>query len=117
MAEAGNDEAGAGAQDLPVSPEEPSDRPAEPGMGGGHHLRADRAWVPLPRGGDRLGEPGSAGVAALQYHGRVVLRVGARGSAGWPASASRTSSTRISAASLPVPSSPAYSPRPASASR
>src|SRR6202030_3799905 len=68
-AEAADDEAGAGAQDLPVSPEEPSDRPAEPGMGGGHHLCADRAWAPLPRSGDRLGEPGSAGVAALQYDG------------------------------------------------
>src|SRR4029077_7676589 len=55
-AEAADDEHDAWTQDLPVSPEEPSDGPAEPGMGGGHHLCADRAWVPLPGGGDRLGE-------------------------------------------------------------
>jgi hypothetical protein len=34
-----------------------------------------------------LGQPGGAGVAAVQHHGRVVLRLGAGGGAGalWPA--------------------------------
>ena len=40
-AEAENDEAGAGAQDLPVPAARPDDRPAEPGVGGGHHLHPD----------------------------------------------------------------------------
>src|SRR5258705_9699177 len=48
-AETAHDEAHAGAQDIPVSPAELGDRPAEPGVGGGHHLPADRAGVPLSR--------------------------------------------------------------------
>jgi hypothetical protein len=56
-----NDEVRAGTQNLPVSP-------ARLGM-----------RVPLPRRGHRLGEPGGAGVAAVEHHGRVVLHLGARG--------------------------------------
>ena len=81
-AEAADDEAGAGPQDLPVSAAEPGDRPAEPGLGGRHHLHADRARLSLSCGGHGLGEPGGAGLAAVEHDGRVVLRLGARGSAG-----------------------------------
>ena len=80
--EAAHDEAGAGAQDLPVSAARDDDRPAQPGVGGGYHLRADRARVPVPGGDHRLGEPGGAGVAAVEHDGRIVLRVGAGGGAG-----------------------------------
>jgi putative transposase len=37
------------------------------GVGGRHHLH--RHKLPLPRGGDRLGEPSGAGVAFVQHHG------------------------------------------------
>src|SRR5712671_4569572 len=70
------------AQDLPIPAAQPGDRPAEPGVGGRHHLPPDRARVPLPGGGDRLGEPGGAGVAAVEHDGYFVLHRRARGSIG-----------------------------------
>ena len=60
----------------------PGDRAAKPGLGERHHLHPDRAWLSLSGGGDRLGEPGRLGVAAVEHDGRVVLRIGDRGSAG-----------------------------------
>ena len=61
----------------------PPDRRALVDRGAGrHHLPADRARLPLSRGGDRLGEPGGAELAAVEHHGRAVLRFGARGGAG-----------------------------------
>ena len=61
---------------------EPDHRATEPSLGGGHHLFADRARLSLSRGGDRLVEPGSVELAAVEHHGRGVLRFRARGSAG-----------------------------------
>src|SRR5882672_3016963 len=81
-AEAEDDETRARAQDLPIPAAQPGDRPAEPGVGGRHHLPPDRARVPLPGGGDRLGEPGGAGVAAVEHDGYFVLHRRARGSIG-----------------------------------
>ena len=77
-----HDQAGAGAQDLPVSAARPGDRPAQPGLGGRHHLHPDRARLPLPGRDHGLGEPGGAGVAAVEHDGRRVLRRGAGGGAG-----------------------------------
>ena len=81
-AEAEHDEAGAGPQDLSLSAARPDDRPAEPGLGGRHHLHPDRARLSLPGGDHRLGEPGGSGLAAVEHDGRLVLRRGARGGAG-----------------------------------
>ena len=115
-AEAAHDEAGAGAQDLPVSAARTGDRPAEPGVGGRHHLHPDRARLPLPGGDHRLGEPGGAGVAAVEHDGRLVLRR-RRSRRRWRASAGRRSSTPTRAASSPAPPSPARWRPPASGSR
>ena len=38
-------------------------------MGGRHHLHPDRTRLPLPGGDHRLGEPGGAGLAAVEYDG------------------------------------------------
>ena len=65
--EAADDEAGAGPQDLPLPAARPGDRPAEPGLGGRHHLHPDRPRLPLSGGDHRLGEPGGAGVAAVEH--------------------------------------------------
>jgi hypothetical protein len=46
-------------------------------MGGRHHLPPDVAWISVPGRDHRLGEPGSAGVAAVEQHGRLVLPRGA----------------------------------------
>ena len=47
--------------------------------GGGYHLHPDRTRLSLPGRGDGLGQPGDAGLAAVEHHGRVVLRLGAGG--------------------------------------
>jgi transposase InsO family protein len=51
-----------------------------------HHLHPDWPRLPLSRGDHGLGEPGSAGLAAVQHYGNLVLRLGTGGSAGalWP---------------------------------
>src|SRR5947209_13645788 len=41
-----------------------------------------RAWLSLPRRGDGLVEPGGAGVASVEHHGRLVLRLSAGGGVG-----------------------------------
>jgi putative transposase len=48
----------------------------------GNHLHSARPWLPLSGSDHRLGQPGGAGVAAAQYHGRLVLGLGAGGGAG-----------------------------------
>ncbi len=60
----------------------PGDRAAEPSLGERHHLHPDRPGLSLLGGGDRLGEPGRLGMAAVEHDGRVILRLGARGGAG-----------------------------------
>jgi len=106
LGEAATTKAGARTQDLPVSPAQSGDRPAKPGLGRPHHLHPGRARVPLPRRRHRLGEPGGAGVAAVEYDGCVVLRVGARGGAGSLRQAGNLS-TPTKAASSPARPSPA----------
>ena len=59
-------EAGAGPQDLPVSAARPGDRPAQPGLGDGHHLHPDGARLRLPGGGGRLVQPPGPGLAACR---------------------------------------------------
>ncbi|MHC2947549.1 hypothetical protein ACVIJX_004697 [Bradyrhizobium diazoefficiens] len=59
-----------------------NDRPAEPGVGGRHHVSAHRPRLSLSRRHHRLSEPCGSGVAAVEYDGRLVLRGGSgRGAA------------------------------------
>ena len=81
-AEAANDQARSGTQDLSLPAARSGDRAAEPGLGGRHHLYPDRPRLPLPGRRHRLGEPGGARLAAVQHHGRLVLRGGVGGGAG-----------------------------------
>ncbi len=92
-------EARAGAQDLPLSLAQGSGDAAQPGLGDGHHLRADGARLRLSGGGGRLVQPQGSGLAAVDLAGRELLHRGGGGGAGatW---ASRRSSTPIRAASL-----------------
>ena len=66
-------EAGARPQDLPVSAARDDHRPPEPGLGDGHHLRADGEGLRLPgrRGG--LVQSPSPVLAGLDHHGGGVL--------------------------------------------
>src|SRR5215475_8481859 len=47
---------------------------AEPGVVRGHHLHPARPRLPVSGGDHGLGDPGGAGVAAVEHYGRVVLR-------------------------------------------
>ncbi|MHC2391574.1 hypothetical protein ACVIU7_003183 [Bradyrhizobium liaoningense] len=59
-----------------------NDRPAEPGVGGRHHVSAHRPRLSLSRRHHRLSEPCGSGVAAVEYDGRLILRGGSgRGAA------------------------------------
>ncbi len=97
---------------------------------------ADITYVPIGRGflylvavialrqaQGEVGQPGGAGVAAVEHDGRIVLRVGARGGVGSLRQAGHLQHGpgqpvhQCRAASSPVPLSPARSPPPASASR
>jgi hypothetical protein len=48
------------------------------GLGGGHHLHPDAVRLSLSGRHPRLGEPGGAGVAPIEQHGRLVLLGGPR---------------------------------------
>ena len=48
-------------------------KPGQPSLGRRHHLPPDVTWVFVPGRDHRLGEPGSAGMAAFEQHGRLVL--------------------------------------------
>ena len=63
-------EAGAGAQDLPLSAAQPGGDAAQPGLGDGHHLRADGAGLRLSRRRRRLVQPQGPGLAAVDHAGR-----------------------------------------------
>ena len=67
-------EAGAGAQDLPVSSAPCAGDAARSGLGNGHHLYSDGAGLRLSRRRGRLVQPPGAGVAGLHHHGGGVLR-------------------------------------------
>ena len=62
------------AQDLALSAEEFGDRSAEPSLVRGYHLDPDAAWLPVSRGNHGLVQSQGLGVAAVQQHGRGVLR-------------------------------------------
>jgi putative transposase len=80
--EAAYHEAGTGTQDIPVSAARSGHRSTESSLVRRHHLHSDRPWLPLPRSDHGLGEPGSAGLATVQHHGLLVLRLGAGGGTG-----------------------------------
>ena len=99
---------------LSLSAAQHDDRPAEPGVGGRHHVSAHRPRLSLSRRHHRLGEPCGSGVAYLQYNGYLVLPRCARRRSGtvWQAgdlSAMRSivATTPTRAASSPVRPSPA----------
>jgi transposase len=79
--EAKDDPARAGPQDLSLSAARHDDRPAEPGLGGRHHLHPDRPRLSLSGRRHRLGEPSGSFLAAVEHDGRFVLRGGAGGGA------------------------------------
>ena len=87
----------------------------QPGLGGRHHLPADAARVFVPGRDHRLGEPGGAGLAAVEHHGRVVLPRRARGGAR-PLRQARDLQHRSGQRSSPARCSPAVSRRPGSGS-
>jgi hypothetical protein len=68
------DEARAGAQDLSVSAARHRDRTAKPGVGDGHHLHPDDAWLRLSGRCARLVQPSRAVVAGIDHDGGGVLR-------------------------------------------
>ena len=69
-----HDEAGARPQDLSVPAARHRDHAAEPGVGDGHHLHPDGAWLRLSGGGARLVQPPRAVVARVDHDGGGVLR-------------------------------------------
>ena len=77
-----HDEAGAGAQDLPVSAARHGGRAAEPGLGDGHHVHPDGEGLCLSRRGARLVLAARAVVAGVDHDGGLVLRRGAGGRSG-----------------------------------
>src|SRR5690242_7998219 len=82
LAEARHQQAEPRAQDLSVPAARPEDRPAQPGVGDRYHVHPDAQRVLLPGGHHGLAQQEGADVAAVQYHGRDLLRRGARGSLG-----------------------------------
>jgi hypothetical protein len=63
----------AAEQDLSLSAARHDDRPAQPRVGRGHHVYSDGEGLSLSRGDHRLGEPGGARMAAVEYDGHEVL--------------------------------------------
>ena len=68
-----HDQARARPRGLSVPAARPDDRAAEPGVGDGHHLHSDGAWLRLSGRGARLVQSPGAVVAAVDYHGSGVL--------------------------------------------
>ena len=66
-----------GASGLSLPAEECQNHPAQPGVGGGHHLSAHGPGVPVPGGGDGLAQPVCGGLEAVQHVGGGLLRRGA----------------------------------------
>jgi len=63
--------------DLAISSEKRGDWPSKPGLVCRYYLHTDAAWFLVSRGNYGLAQPKGAGMAALQQHGRRVLRGGA----------------------------------------
>ena len=63
-----------GAQDLSVFAARNGDCPAQPGVGDGHHLHPDGAWLRLSGRRARLVQPSRAVVACIDHNGSGVLR-------------------------------------------
>ena len=82
LSEAAHDDPAPRAPGLQVSAARPDHRPAQPGLVLGHHLYPDAARLPVPGGGDGLGDPQGAVLAAVQQHGRGVLHPGPGGGPG-----------------------------------
>ena len=104
--------ASAGGQSLSVPAEKGQDHPAQPGVGGGHHLPAYGPGLPLPGGHHGLAQPVIGGLAVVQH---PPIGVGGRlwkpAFAPRPllrhwAAAGRRCSTPTRAASSPAGSSP-----------
>ena len=101
-----HDEAGAGAQDLPVSAARARDHAAEPGLGDGHHVHPDGQGLRLSRGRARLVLAARAVVASCRsrWRRRSASR---RWRRRWRSTASRRSSTPTRARSSRARPSPA----------
>src|SRR5258708_3310306 len=68
-----------GAQELSVSAARDGDCADEPGVGDGHHLHLDGAWLRLSGRGARLVQPSCAVVARIDHNGSGILRRDAGG--------------------------------------
>ena len=90
-------------------------RPAQSGLVRRHHLYPRPAWLSVPGSDHGLGDAPRFILAAVEHHGRWILRRGLWATR-WPATASRRYSIRIRAASSPASTSPACSRTRASAS-
>ena len=67
------------ARDLSVSAVRDGDHTAEPGVGDGHNLHPDGAWLRLPGCRARLVQPSRTVVAAVDHDGSGILRRDAGG--------------------------------------
>src|SRR3954451_22399622 len=70
------------AQGLSILAARPHHRSAQPGVGDRYHVHPDAKGIFLPGGDHGLAQQESAELAAVQYHGRDLLRRGPRGSLG-----------------------------------
>src|SRR5918995_5451935 len=82
LAETQHQQAEPRAQGLSVLAARPHHRAAQPSLGDRYYVHPDAQGVLLPGGDHGLGEPARAVMALVQYHGRDLLRRGARGSPG-----------------------------------
>ena len=69
-------------QDLSVSAARDGDHAAEPGLGDGHHVHPDGAWLRLSRCRAGLGDPPGSVLAAVDHDGGGLLRRGPGGCSG-----------------------------------
>src|SRR6516162_225953 len=76
-----HEQAGGGAQDLPLPARRTRHRGGQSGLVLGRHLHPDGQGLPLFGGDHGLGQPCGAGLAAVQHARRRFLCRGARGSA------------------------------------
>src|SRR3954453_21354321 len=87
LAEAQHQPAEPRAQGLSVLAARPHHRAAQPSLGDRYYVHPDAQGVLLPGGDHGLAQQEGAGLAAVQYHGRDLLRRGAQGSPGHSRSA------------------------------
>src|SRR3954452_13250235 len=82
LAEGQHEQAEPRAQGLSILAARPHHRSAQPGVGDRYHVHPDAKGIFLPGGDHGLAQQESAELAAVQYHGRDLLRRGPRGSLG-----------------------------------